>query len=261
MNINLVQWNISYNCKSDKIINLLKEKLEGDSVICLQEVLQSNKEKIVKALHQTDYAFSLNIRRPGRFDGKNRKLGLLTMSFGGKITEFHLIERSLFPERTLFTSIKFGGEEIHILSFHSLTGVGYKRGKSSQFASIAEYLYDNKVDFFCCDANEPSNDSFEISELEFWDNGDKGKYPSLLFGEEKVHRLEDSLYSVKDRLTELPISHRTGKTLRRYDFIYKSRDWKVEKLEYDYDGGVEATSDHALVIGNYMAVNSETCFQ
>lgn len=254
MNIKILQWNISYNCKIDKIINFLKEKIEGDSIICFQEVLQSNKERLVEELNPTDFKFSLDIRKPGKFDGKNRKLGLLTISFGGIIKDAHSLERSLFPERTLFTLIKFENKEIGVLNFHSLTGVGYKRGKSSQFASIAEYLNDNDIDFFCCDANEPKTDSFELSQLEFWNNGDKGKYPSLIFGLGKVHELEDSLRSVKNKPARLPVSHKTGNIFRRYDFIFKSQNWIVKDLEYEYSKAIEATSDHALVIGKYKSI-------
>ncbi len=162
MNIVLLQWNISYSCKTDKVVKLLKERIEGDSIVCLQEVLQSNKEKLVEELKPTGFKFSLDSRKPGKFDGKNRKLGLLTMSFGGIIRNSQLLERSLFPERTLFTSAKFEKKEINVLNFHSLTGVGYKRGKSSQFASIAEYLNQYDIDFFCCHANEAKTDSIKL---------------------------------------------------------------------------------------------------
>jgi endonuclease/exonuclease/phosphatase family metal-dependent hydrolase len=251
MNLELIQWNISYICQTDKICAFLKSKISNNSVVCLQEVLHSNMKKIVEQLQPSDYRFSLDMRPPGKFDGKNRKLGLLTMTFRGKITNSYLIDRSMFPERTLVTETDFEGNKVKVLNFHSLTGVGYKRGKSSTFASIAEYLHENNLDFFCCDANEPKTDAFEIENLEFWDNGDKGKYPSMIFGKEKVHNLNESFLSVKEDFSELPISYKTGKTYRRYDFIFHSTDWKVDKLEYLYEESIKATSDHALVLGRY----------
>lgn len=69
------------------------------------------------------------------------------MTFGGNITDNHLIDKSVFPDRTLVTETNFEGKKIKILNFHSLTGVGYKKGKSSAFASIAQYLHENDVDF------------------------------------------------------------------------------------------------------------------
>ena len=95
MQIKVLQWNISHNCKTDKISNLLKEKIEGHTIICLQEVLESFKNDLLEQLKPTDYQFSLDIRKPGKLEGRNRKLGLLTMSFGGYISDFHLLERSL----------------------------------------------------------------------------------------------------------------------------------------------------------------------
>lgn len=254
MQIEILQWNISYNCQVEKISELLKNQISHNSIVCLQEVMQSIKDKLVNILKPTDYSFSLDIRPPGKFDGKNRKLGVLTMTFGGKIIDSHLVARSVFPERTLVTKIKYSNNQnINILNFHSLTGVGYKKSKASNFASIAEYLEKNNLDFFCCDANEPKTDSFQIENLEFWDNGNKGKYPSLIFGVNKVHDLDDSVYSIVDKTTELPISYKTGKTFRRYDLIFKSKKWAVKKLEYMYKEGIEATSDHALVKGKYKS--------
>lgn len=252
MKIEIIQWNISYSCKADKISEFLKSQITSNSVVCLQEVLQSSMKTITENLKPSDYRFSLDSRQPGKFDAKNRKLGVLTMTFGGKITNSHLIDRSVFPERTLVAEVKFSDLQIKVLNFHSLTGVGYKAGKSSNFATIAEYLNENDIDFFCCDANEPRTDSFDIEKLEFWDNGDKGKYPSLIFGKNKAHNLNDSLYSIKEGFQELPVSYKTGPTFRRYDFIFNSENWIVDSLDYLYDLSRKATSDHALVIGKYI---------
>jgi len=252
MDIDILQWNISFNCQIDKIADLLKKNISSNSIVCLQEVLNSAKDKLIEYLQPLDFAYSLDIRPPGKFDGKNRKLGLLTMTFGGKIQRGELINRCIFPERTLFTQIDFKSYgNIKILNFHSLTGVGYKRGKATHFASIAEFLESNSIDFFACDANEPKSDSFNIGDLEFWDNGNKGKYPSLIFGLNKVHDLEDSINSIQNRFDKLPISHKTGNSFRRYDFIFKSEKWEVRSLDYLYEEAIKATSDHALVIGKY----------
>jgi hypothetical protein len=147
------------------------------------------------------------------------------------------------------------GGNINILSFHSLTGVGYKQAKSSNFASIAEYLSETELDFFCCDANEPKIDHPDISKIEFWNNGDRGKFPSLIFGENKVHQLEDS-YRCQNNTPDRPaVSYITGKTNRRYDMIFNSKQWRVESLQYLYQESLEASSDHALVVGKFVRKN------
>ena len=144
------------------------------------------------------------------------------------------------------------------MNFHSLTGSGYKKAKPSNFASIVDFLYqENRLDFFSCDANEPKVDSLFESELEFWDNHDKGRYASLLFGQNKVHGLRDSLreFLIKRGQTvtsnPLVISHETRNNQRRYDFIYNSIRWTPLNIEYPYQESLNASSDHSMVIGDY----------
>ena len=256
MHLDLIQWNISYNCRADKISTFLKSQISSNCIVCLQEVLQTNMEQIVAELNPSDYKFSLHMRPPGHFEGKNRKLGLLTMTFGGNIINGSLLDRSVFPERTLLVETEISATKVKVLSFHSLTGVDYRRGKSSNFAAIAGFLYDNSLDFFCCDANEPKIDALDIENTAFWDNGDKGKYPAMIFGKDKVHDLQDSFRSVQNEFPELPVSHKTGQTYRRYDMIFHSSNWNVNKLEYLYEQSLNATSDHALILGKYSKINS-----
>jgi len=160
----------------------------------------------------------------------------------------------------LFAELKLNNSKINILGFHSLTGVSYKRAKSEQFISIAEFLHDRQFNFLCFDANEPKVDSYNISELEFFDrNGDKGKSASLLFGENKVHELEDAFRSfIADKsnkyLSKSPLATSfilTGGVEKRYDYIYYDKDWKVKSLKYLYNEAISAGSDHALVLGDF----------
>ena len=76
MKIKVIQWNISYSCKIDKIIEYLKFHIEKETIICLQEVLFSFKERLIEKLEPDDYSYSLDYRKPGVFDGKNRKMGV-----------------------------------------------------------------------------------------------------------------------------------------------------------------------------------------
>lgn len=73
----------------------------------------------------------------------------------------------------------------------------------------------------------------------------------MIFGKDKVHNMNDSFHSVKENFELLPVSYKTGKTFRRYDLIFHSIDWQVKKLEYFYEKSIQATSDHALVLGQY----------
>lgn len=96
VSIKIIQWNISYNSKIEKIIEYLKVHIEGQTIIYLQEVLVSFKEQLIENLQPDAYSYSLDYRKPGLYDGKNRKLGVLTLVFGGQLVESSVLERTVF---------------------------------------------------------------------------------------------------------------------------------------------------------------------
>ena len=249
MKIKLIQWNISYNCKIDKIIEYLKSHIKDKTIICLQEVLVSFKEELIESLKPDNYSYSLDYRKPGLYDGKNRKMGVLTLVFGGQIKESNVLERTIFPDRTLYSKLEINNKKVSILNFHSLTGVSYKNAKGSNFASIAEFLQKtDDLDFFCCDANEPKTDSFNLDELEFWQPKGRGKYASLIFGNNSVHELTDPV-KTENIFKELPVSYYSAGIARRYDYIYKAFKWKTEGINFYYEDSKNASSDHSIVVG------------
>ena len=64
----------------------------------MQEVLLSFKEQLIEKLKPDSHSYSLDYRKPGLHDGKNRKLGVLTLVFGGQIKESNVLERTVFPD-------------------------------------------------------------------------------------------------------------------------------------------------------------------
>lgn len=253
MPFQLLQWNISSNCKIDKTANFILANIEEPAIVCLQEVLAMHKERLIECLAPSDYAYSLDYREPGLFDGKNRRMGVLTMLFEGEIEEANVLERSVFPDRTLYTKTRIGDKSVSLLNFHSITGVGYNKAKGANFASIAEFLHETiDLDFFCCDANEPQVDSFDVNDVKFWK--ENRKEASLIFGKNKVHHLCDPVQTDPLLFDTLPFSYMTGKTARRYDFIYRSDRWRTNRLEFYYDKSIEASSDHAMVAGQFEKV-------
>ena len=253
MPLQLIQWNISYSCKIDKIADFILANIEEHTIVCLQEVLAMHKDRLIERLAPSDYAYSLDYRKPGLFDGKNRRMGVLTMLFGGVIEEAKVLDRTVFPDRTLYTKMRIGDESISLLNFHSITGVGYNKAKGANFASIAEFLHETvDLDFFCCDANEPQVDSFDVNDVKFWNPN--SKEASLIFGKEKVHHLKDPVQTDIMLFETLPFSHITGMNKRRYDFIYRSDRWSTNRLDFYYDESIEATSDHAMVVGQFNKV-------
>ncbi|MDD3777872.1 MAG: hypothetical protein PHH52_00620 [Patescibacteria group bacterium] len=261
MNLRVIQWNISFLNTIDKKINYLLTKILLKKCVFILEEVRREDFEVIKNRIDYNFIYSLDIRKPGKFEGRNRKLGVLIgFSKDIKILSSGVIERSLFPERTLFAEMKLDGIKINILGFHSLTGVDYKKAKSAQFAAIADFLNDKQFNFLCFDANEPKIDCYDISKLEFFDQkGDKGKPASLVFGVNRSHELSDSFrdyISIKkeEYLYKSPLEVSfivTGDIKKRYDYIFSSSNWKVINLEYLYKESVTAGSDHALVLGGF----------
>lgn len=262
MDIRIIQWNISFKCNANKIADYLASNINGNTIVNLQEVLEPINSKLISILQPDDSVYSLDLREPGKYEGKNRKMGIATYVFGGNIKEAELITRSIFPERTLCTKIKFNNTHIKILQFHSLTGVDYKKAKSSNFASIADFIHSNSLDFFTCDANEPKNDALNDKDLEFFDNKDKGYNASLILGSKKVHSLTDAFktYIINNNIeannNPLATSYVIAKKFhKRYDHVYHSTIWRPNAVIYPYKSSIEASSDHSAVIGDFTLHN------
>jgi len=261
MDIRVIQWNISSRCNSKSVSEYINEILKDYTIVNLQEVTRNVYSEICSMLRPFGSAFSLDLREPGNHEGKNRSLGVATLSFGIDINHFELLNRSVFPERTLFSKLRLNDRQLCVLNFHSLTGVDYKKAKSSNFASIADFMeqHDNVLDFACFDANEPKMDSMDEQKLQFFDNRDKGRCASLILGENKVHSLNDSfvrfLKMKHERIQTNPlaVSYITGKEKRRYDYILCSKKWQPIHVEYPYTNSINASSDHSIVIGDFVA--------
>ena len=259
MFIRLIQWNISSGSDPNAIAKFLFDKIKEKTIVALQEVTQKHIHILVQNLKPQQYIYSLDIRQPGKNEGRNRKLGVAIFTFGVSIVSYDLLNRTIFPERTLFARIDLGSFTIGILNFHSLTGVGYKKAKASNFAAIADFMEEpsNQMDFACFDANEPEIDSFDENGLKFWDNKDKGYYASLILGKDRVHPLKDSLRTLLKNNgtvsvdTPLAVSYMAQNIPRRYDHLYHSEKWNVLDVQYPFSKSIEASSDHSAVIGDF----------
>lgn len=261
MRLRVIQWNISNRCRPEGITGYLRPRIYAqNTIICLQEVLPRSFDALVDMLEPSCSAYSLDHRPPGMYEGINRKLGVAVLAFGAPKMGSSLIERSVFPERTIDCIIEYyDSQPVRIVSFHSLTGVDYLKAKSSNFAAIADFMAGNDdIDFACFDANEPRSDSIDPGDRVFFDNRDKGKCASLLLGKNKAHQLNDSFvdYLKKKGRAEdknpLAISYKTQGNPRRYDHILNAQGWETENLEYQYQEALAASSDHAAVLGDFV---------
>lgn len=265
MNVRIVQWNICNRSNSTRIAAFLDSiKTSGVTIFCLQEVLENSFKTLAELLRPSWCAYSLQLREPGYNEGRNRHLGVAVFAFGVNSGGARLIERTVFPERSLDCQVDCDGRSIRIGTFHSLTGVDYKKAKSSNFASIADYLMGDgaDLDFLCFDANEPKVDSIDTGKMEFFDNGDKGRNAARILGENKVHGLEDALIVHLRNIDQIvdsnpvAVSHLTRGIKRRYDFIMCSKHWSVLNVEYQFEAAIDATSDHAAIIGDFALLRA-----
>ena len=91
-------------------------------------------------------------------------------------------------------NILYYGETYRIISLHSITGVDYKKAKSTQYFSFAEAIDAMKPDIVTFDANEPKVDHYEVSQMEFFDNRDKGAGAAAFFNSLSSAGLFDAFY-------------------------------------------------------------------
>jgi endonuclease/exonuclease/phosphatase family metal-dependent hydrolase len=277
--LRIVNWNISYSGKRELEIEYLERVIsEVNSkypcIIALEEVTEMAFQYLTKSGLFSNYTYSLNFRKAGMFEGKNRELGcFIGCTDGLEIIESSLINRVPFPERTVVADIMHRQEKFEVICFHSLTGCDYKTAKSAQFDSIADYLYSKKKQpkILCCDANEPEIDHYNLDRVKFFNQkGDRGKSAERIFGKESVLELDDSyriwlnrnqeaferiVAEQKDcnnlNSTPLAVSHKVSNRIKkRYDHILVSRHWEVIDVQYRFDDGIKFGSDHAVVIAD-----------
>jgi hypothetical protein len=261
MKLQIIDWNISIWCDANQIITQLDQKLTNShpTIICLQEVLPRSYKVLSEKFGSDAVAYSLTLRSPGKFEGKNRGMGVAVIGVNCRIDKYALVSQSLFPERAMHANVDAAGSKVGILNFHGVTGKSYYQAKACNFASLASFLHEHEgnIDFACFDANEPKKDYQDWTKVEFYDNGDKGKNAARLLGQKRSHQLSDSLRSYYDASgivndsQPLARSHKT----KRFDYILHSPKWKVLEVDYPFDESLRATSDHSMVVGVFEAVS------
>jgi len=246
-------------CKPESIAAFLREHISGYTIINLQELLAPVHTQLSSILKPDGVAFSLDARKPGKYEGASRSMGVATYVFGGRMVDHELVTRALLPERTLCSTLQFEGRDISVMNFQSLSGADYKKAKSSQYTALADFMGSRYLDFFSCDANEPRIDALDENKVTFFDHGDAGKSAGLILGKTKVHQLSDAYKRYlmdkgnSDNLdSPLAISHIASKHQpRRSDHIFAADKWTVDSLSYPYGASIKASSDHSAVIGEF----------
>lgn len=254
----ILNWNISYSCNIEKICKEIENNtLNSSFIITLQEVIPSSYEYIRdRFCDSANFFYSLDNRKPGKFDTKSRELGvLLITSKDVDIVEADVSYRCLLPERTLFATIKYKKQDFKIISLHSITGCDHKKAKSIQFFSFAELVESYKPDILTFDANEPAKDHYDIKNMQFFDNKDKGLGAKTFFNIINKMGLVDSFIHNYDKCEfrenyPLTVSHFVGvkKEPKRYDFMFFKKRLDVLSVKYEMEKSLFASSDHSYII-------------
>jgi len=123
------------------------------------------------------------------------------------------------------------------------------------------------------DANTPLIDAVDFTGTRtHWHSGGRRLHgepgDDLLFGPSKIHPLDDALRRwladhPKDTAAlaippnePLAVTHRTGRrknspgTARRFDSIWVSPHWTVQRIDHLHNEGIAAGSDHAVVLAD-----------
>jgi len=256
----VIHWNISYKAQKERVAEKLVSDLRGgETIACLLEVTKTTdcflREQLGDGFR---FVYSLDHRAPGDFDSKVRKLGvLIIVPSEMRILYCGVLRRVPYPDRTAFATISDkNGRVFRVLGLHSVAGCNFLRGKSVQFDSFAEAVKEYNPDIVTIDANEPMTDHWDIRQMTFFDNRDKGNGAKNFFTAIADNGLRDAYACVFDKASFIPgkcltTSHKVagGKDQeRRYDFIFvKSDTFKVNDCSYSFDEALEASTDHAIV--------------
>ena len=234
-------------------------------MLALQEVGVHAYEAIVGTGLFASSAFSLDLRPPRPTDSRARRLGCAVLCREPyRLVSAQLIDDAPLPERTLIAKIRAHGNTITVGSFHIPPGSTWGSVKVEAFRAIAAWLGNKRTRLlFGIDANAPKTDNPDIAKNTWWwTEGEQ-----LLLSARPAHSLRDVLrvyltahpHRLRKIEAERPsgplqVSYDRGRrgrpVLCRYDFIYATPDFSVDRVRYLYNDSRRAGSDHALVVAD-----------
>ena len=146
MVLRIINWNISYmksiEDKVDYLLNVIDNfKHEEKIIFVLEEVKPSDAQYIRKNVDKFRFIYSVDMREKGKYEGKERELGIfIGFSSDLILNSYNLLERTLFPERTLHAKFSYDVYKFGIIGFHSLTGVGIKKQNQLNLLQLQNIL-------------------------------------------------------------------------------------------------------------------------
>lgn len=243
--------------------------------VMFQEVNRRSIGTVCEAAALTWVRLAVDLRDRQLDDTPVRQRGAAIAGTGHPPTSVGILDDLPLPERAMHATVDVHGQTVHIASYHAPPGVSWFEKKPRQAVLFARWLAQlDDPAIFGADANTPLIDHPDFAQARtHWHSGNrhlKGEPgDDLLWAATKIHDLHDALRRWLDlhpaeaeriRLANpdgpLAISHRTGKRRtssgnpRRFDSIWVSDHFGVDRVAYPYEESIFAGSDHAAVIAD-----------
>jgi hypothetical protein len=276
--VRVVSWNLRFRgaAGARRQGELLRE-LRPD-LILLQEVNLRSAEILQQTAGADWLICAADLRVRNADDRPVRNRGVAIAGRGLPPRRAWLPKDVPLPERILLAEIAVDGLGLIAVSYHAPPGVSWGIAKARQAVAFAWWLSALQGPILLgADANTPLIDAVDFAATRtHWHTGNrclKGEPgDDLLFGPGKIHPLDDGLRRwLADHPAEaaalagrpsgpLAVTHRTGQrrdspgTGRRFDSIWVTGHWTVQRIDHLYDEGVAAGSDHAVIVADLAGV-------
>lgn len=278
----VVSWNVAFRgAAAAQCQGELLRKLQPDLML-LQEVNLSSAEVLRRAAGADWLICAADLRARSADDRPVRSRGVAIAGSGLPPRRAWLPVDVPLPERTLLAETTMDGIALIAVSYHAPPGVNWGIVKPRQAVAFARWLSAQQGPVLLgADANTPLIDAADFAATRtHWHTDDRHLQgepgDDLLFGPGKIHSLEDALRRwLADHpgeaaaLTNQPagplaVTHRTGQrkdspgTGRRFDSLWLTHHWTVQRIDHLYDDGIAAGSDHAAVVADLTVTQDRT---
>jgi hypothetical protein len=273
--VRVVSWNLMFRgAAGARRQGELLRRL-GPDLMLLQEVNLGSAETLRQAAGADWLICAADLRVRAADDRPVRARGVAIAGRGPVPARAWLPRDVPLPERILLAEITLEGLGLTAVTYHAPPGVSWGIAKPRQAVALARWLAAQQGPVLLgADANTPLVDAADFAATRtHWHtgrrqlNGEPGD--DLLFGPDKIHPLDDGLRRwLADHPAEtaglakhpsgpLAITYRTGRrkngwpgTGRRFDSIWITRHWTVQRISHLYDEGIAAGSYHAVIVAD-----------
>ncbi len=263
-NLTVVSWNVDgWHTIRDEQVALIDQT--GAELLLAQEVTAASADVLRGAGWEIVTALELlpgsHVERSGR---RPRFSCAVAVRGDLQMRSTAVLKDAPSPVRTLVARIEGPAGPFVAMSAAlppgSMWGRAAKQGQARVIGAHLEVLRGEGVLVVVgMDRNGPKHERFDPDETEWWAEDEPA-----LFAADAPHGLRDVLVTLYaqdlERFAEarearpdgpLDVSYVEQRTdppsSRRYDVILASPDWVIRDVAYDYQGAVEAGSDHGLV--------------